>query len=551
MDNVRLLMIAGLCIVSLLIWQAWQRDYGALESPWSRSASTESTASKGGDVPTVDNGKETSAAVSDQEVEPGSKEGSYTRVRTDVLDLDINKIGAVIEKAKLLEFPVSVDPPQKPFVLLDRSESLTFMVQGGLRSSDVAPDHHSEYRSDQNAYEMKAGENSLKVEFTWGPAQGLTVRKIYTFERGSYLVNLRYEITNEGSNPWAGRVYAQIQRSQSESRVGFIYTYTGAAISSLEKRYEKIDFDDMQEKPVERDVSNGWAAILQHYFVAALVPDPKETYHYYSKILDDGKRYLIGLYGPEVNVRAGADHTVGMGIYLGPKLQDVLEKIAPGLELTVDYGVLWFIGKPIFWLLEKLHRFIGNWGWAIVFVTVILKVMFFQLSAASYRSMAKMKKLQPRLQALRERHEDDRMKMNQAVMELYKEEKVNPFGGCLPILVQIPVFIALYWVLLESVELRQATFGYWIKDLSAPDPFFVLPVLMGVTMLIQYYLNPTPIDPIQQKVMQLLPIVLTVFFSFFPSGLVLYWLANNVLSIGQQWLINKQYGETAHPAKVG
>ncbi len=551
MDNVRLLMIAGLCIISLLIWQAWQRDYGSLESPWPRSTTGETTAPKEADIPTIEHGKEASAAVSDEEAEPEGKEDSYVRVRTDVLDLNINKIGAVIEKAKLLEFPVSVDASDKPFVLLDRSESLTFVVQGGLRSADVAPDHHSEYRSEQSAYDLENAKNSLKVVFTWGPVQGLTVRKIYTFERGSYLVNLRYEIANEGPNPWAGRVYGQLQRSHSESRAGFIYTYTGAAISSPEKPYEKIDFDDMQEKPIERDVANGWAAMLQHYFVVALVPDPKEIFHYYSKILDDGKRYLIGLYGPEVTVPSGADDAIDMRIFLGPKLQHSLEKIAPGLELTVDYGVLWFIGKPIFWLLEQLHRFTGNWGWAIVGVTVILKVMFFQLSAASYRSMAKMKKLQPRLQALRERHEDDRMKMNQAVMELYKEEKVNPFGGCLPILVQIPVFIALYWVLLESVELRQAPFGFWIKDLSAPDPFFVLPVLMGATMLIQYKLNPTPIDPMQQKVMQLLPIVLTVFFSFFPSGLVLYWLANNVLSIGQQWLINKQYGEAAHPAKAG
>ena len=551
MDNIRLLMIAGLCIISLLIWQAWQRDYGSLESPWSRSTTGETTAPEGTDIPTVEHGKEASAAVSDEEVEPQGKEDSYVHVRTDVLDLDINKIGGVIEKAKLREFPVSVDAPDKPFVLLDRSESLTFVVQGGLRSTDVAPDHHSEYRSEQNAYELENAKNSLKVVFTWGPVQGLTVRKIYTFERGSYLVNLRYEIANEGPNPWAGRVYGQLQRSQSEAGAGFIYTYTGAAISSPEKPYEKIDFDDMQEKPIERDVANGWAAMLQHYFVVALVPDPKEIYHYYSKILDDGKRYLIGLYGPELNVPSGADDAIDMRIFLGPKLQHSLEKIAPGLELTVDYGVLWFIGKPIFWLLEQLHRFTGNWGWAIVGVTVILKVMFFQLSAASYRSMAKMKKLQPRVQALRERHEDDKMKMNQAVMELYKQEKVNPFGGCLPILVQIPVFIALYWVLLESVELRQAPFGFWIKDLSAPDPFFVLPVLMGATMLIQYKLNPTPIDPMQQKVMQLLPIVLTVFFAFFPSGLVLYWLANNVLSIGQQWLINKQYGEAAHPAKAG
>ena len=279
--------------------------------------------------------------------------------------------------------------------------------------------------------------------------------------------------------------------------------------------------------------------MLQHYFVGAWVPPRGENYHYYTQLLKDGTRYVLGMYGQPVTVPAGTQHSFEMTLYAGPKIQDVMQEIAPGLELTVDYGWLWFLSQPLFWLLDLLHSMIGNWGIAIILVTLLIKLAFFHLSATSYKSMAQMRKLQPKLMSLKERYGDDRTKMNQAMMDMYRKEKINPLAGCLPILVQIPVFIALYWVLLESVELRQASF-MWLPDLSLPDPWFVLPLLMGATMLIQHHLNPAPMDPVQQKVMMLLPIIFTVFFAFFPAGLVLYWVVNNVLSIAQQWVITKK-----------
>lgn len=319
-----------------------------------------------------------------------------------------------------------------------------------------------------------------------------------------------------------------------------IYTYGGAVLSSPEQRYEKIDYDDMREEKLSRDVVNGWIAMLQHYFISAIIPaSNKETHHFYTNTLPDN-RFAVGTITPAVDVPQGNKNTLSYQVYLGPKIQKELAKLADNLELTVDYGVLWFIAKPLFWCLEVFHTVTKNWGWSIILVTLMLKIVFYQLSAAGYRSMAKMRRVQPRLLAIRERFKNDRAKLNQAMMDIYKKEKINPLGGCFPILIQIPVFIALYWVLLESVELRQTPFILWIKDLSAPDPFFVLPLVMGATMLIQQKLNPAPLDPIQEKIMMALPIVFTVFFAFFPSGLVLYWVVNNILSIIQQWMITRK-----------
>jgi YidC/Oxa1 family membrane protein insertase len=315
-------------------------------------------------------------------------------------------------------------------------------------------------------------------------------------------------------------------------------TYIGAAISSPEKRYEKLPFDEMGSTPLDRTITGGWAAMLQHYFVAALVPPANEPFQYYTKALDQ-HRYIVGMYGPQQQVEPGQSISLTSTIYAGPKDQDRLEQLAPGLDLTVDYGSLWFLSKPLFWWMQKLHAWTGNWGWAIILLTLTVKAALYRLAAASYRSMAHMKQVQPRLVALRERYANDKQRLNQAMMELYKQEKINPLGGCLPVLVQIPVFLALYWVLLESVELRQAPFIGWIKDLSTYDPYFVLPVLMGISMFVQQRMNPAPPDPVQAKVMQILPVVFTVFFIFFPAGLVLYWLVNNVLSIAQQWLITR------------
>ena len=318
-----------------------------------------------------------------------------------------------------------------------------------------------------------------------------------------------------------------------------IYTYTGAVLSSPDDRYEKISFGDMEDKDEEAQISNGWAAMIQHYFLTAVLPaDTEAAYRYYTRSFSSG-HYSIGNVSPALRVAPGQRGELTGYLYIGPKLQSVLETLAEGLELTVDYGFLWFLAKPLFWCLERLYEWTGNWGWSIILVTCLLKILFYHLSAAGYRSMANMRRVQPRLMAIRERHKEDRARLNQAMMQIYKEEKINPFGGCFPILVQIPVFLALYWVLLESVELRQADFIFWLKDLSNKDPFFVLPIIMGATMLIQQKLNPAPMDPMQEKVMKALPFVFTVFFAFFPSGLVLYWVTNNVLSIAQQWLITR------------
>lgn len=549
MDNIRLILLTALCLVVLLIWQAWQKDYRTVKVPSAVSTQPSPDHPDKGrsDVPAAPTPAAPPPGTTEPDV-PLSDPSQLIRVRTDTLDVVINKQGAVMEKAKLLTYPVAADSPNQPFVLLENTRGRYFAAQGGFRSNQRAPDHHTLYEAEASEYALREGEDQLEVTLRWRSPEGLEVSKVFTFRRGTFLVHLRYEIKNEGTEPWSGRMYSQLQRNTATESGGMIYTYTGVAVSSPEKRYEKIEYDDMVEVPIDRDIAGGWAAILQHYFLAALIPDAKTLYHYYSLVPKDSDRYVVGMLGPEVQVPSGGDAVTGIDLYVGPKLQHVLEGLAPGLELTVDYGFLWFFGQPIFWLLEKLHRLTGNWGWAIVLVTVVVKLLFYQLSAMSYRSMAKMKKLTPRMTALRERYGDDKMAMNQALMEMYKEEKVNPFGGCLPILVQIPVFIALYWVLLESVELRQASFGFWIKDLSTPDPYFVLPLLMGVTMVIQYKLNPTPTDPIQQRIMQTLPVVFTVFFAFFPSGLVLYWLANNVLSIAQQWMINRQYGDSPAPA---
>jgi YidC/Oxa1 family membrane protein insertase len=351
---------------------------------------------------------------------------------------------------------------------------------------------------------------------------------------------VRYDVSNNSTETWRARLYDQLQRTVDPKRRKLVYTFTGPAISTPEKRYEKFDFDDLEDTPIDVSTKNGWISILQHYFVAALVPPADAEFHYSSKILA-GNRYLVGFYGPAIEVPAGSTGAFETTIYAGPKLQHVLERTAPGLELTVDFGVLWFIAKPLFLILELIQKLTGNWGWAIILLTLLIKLIFYPLSAAGYRSMAKMRRVQPRLVALKERYSNDRQRMNQAMMELYKEEKINPLGGCFPIVVQIPVFISLYWVLLESVELRQAPFILWIDNLSSKDPYFVLPLLMGVSMWFQQKLNPAPIDPVQQKVMQILPVVFTVFFAFFPSGLVLYWVVNNILSIAQQWTITRTF----------
>ncbi len=547
MDNLRVVLYAALAVILFFMWQAWQRDYAA-PIPAATAPATQPSAAPPPDVPAPPQprGRATDQPVSAASAPPESI--SPIRVQTDVLQIDIDPQGGDIRHARLLKYPVSADKPQQPVVLMDDQPPQVLFTQSGLLSKAVAPNHHARYRSAQDAYRLAADADRLQVTLDWQAPDGLRVSKVYTFQRGSYVVELAYRLQNSATTAHALQPYYQLQRGKpAGSGMGLVYTYTGGVLYSPEDKYQKIDFDDMAEGDLQRSVQGGWVAMIQHYFLSAWIPDAREIDHYYTKAVDD-THYVIGFVAPEIRLDSGAAAEHKARLYLGPKRQDELAKVAPGLELTIDYGILTVIAQPIFWLMKHIHGWVGNWGAAIILLTLLIKLVFYKLSETSYRSMANMRRLQPRLMALKERYGDDRQRMQQAMMEMYKTEKINPLGGCLPILVQVPVFIALYWVLLESVELRQAPLVGWIKDLSAADPYFVLPIIMGATMLIQQRLSPAPLDPIQQKVMMAMPIVFTAFFAFFPAGLVLYWVVNNTLSIAQQWMITRRVEQQAKPA---
>jgi YidC/Oxa1 family membrane protein insertase len=415
-----------------------------------------------------------------------------------------------------------------------------FITQSGLLGGG-APNHAAIYSSTADSYSLKDGQDKLEVVLQWRNAQGLLVDKVYTFYRGRYDFDLEYRIANHSPSTWQGSMYRQFKRTENtgieQSR--FLYTYTGGVVSNSDNPYEKIDFSDMEEKDLKQEIKQGWVAMIQHYFVGAWIGEKEDTNHVYTKV-SDGNKYVIGMVTPQPSIAPGSTGSIKARAYVGPKLQEQLSEVAPNLQLTVDYGWLTILAEPIFWVMKWIQSVVGNWGWTIILLTILIKLVFYKLSETSYKSMANLRRVHPRLQSLKERFGDDKQGMQQAMMKIYQEEKINPLGGCLPILVQIPVFIALYWVLLESVEMRQAPFILWLDDLSSKDPYYVLPLLMGASMLIQQKLNPSPLDPVQAKIMMMLPVVFTVFFAFFPAGLVLYWVANNVLSIAQQWVITKR-----------
>ncbi|GMR07889.1 MAG: membrane protein insertase YidC [Gammaproteobacteria bacterium] len=552
MEALRFILFLALAIVSVLIYEAWQEDNATPEvnvtasAPQAPQAAQQQTSQQNAEVPgtpenTATQPSDAPAALS-VEAATDAPRGKRVRVRTDVYDLQIDTIGGDIRILELSQYPIEVGKPENYFRLLNDTTKDFFVSQMGLLGDAEPPNHHASFTTVKLDYRLEEGRDELKVPLHW-QGNGLSITKVYTFRRGLYQIDIDYEIKNGSGSTWQGRVYRQLQRSRPSEVSRFLYTYTGGVISSEENPYEKIDFDDMDEEAISQDFTGGWVAMIQHYFIGAILGGKDELNHYFSKALPNG-RYVIGNVSPRLNIENGATGTLHSSMFIGPKIQEVMEKAAPNLELTVDFGWLTFLAKPVFWLLDWFHGFLGNWGWAIIFTTIVIKLLFYKLSEASYRSMARMKKISPRMQQLKERFGDDKKKMNQALMDLYKREKINPLGGCLPILIQIPVFIALYWTLLESVELRQASFIFWWNDLSSPDPFFVLPIIMGITMVLQQKLNPTPMDPTQAKVMMVLPIVFTVFFLFFPSGLVLYWVVNNTLSILQQWVINKRLGAT-------
>ena len=558
MDNVRLILIMSLGFILLLMYKAWQQDYGP--KPQQPVASTSTTAGQNLDntsssVPSISNSSSeeipTITSTTSPVELPVAKNthplasNSRIFVETDVFKLELDTMGGDVRRIYLPNYPVAIDKPDEPMILMNDTLPNLFVAQSGLVSKEGAPTHLTAYTSEKSHYKLK--DESLDVKLSWQKA-GIKVTKIYTFHKGSYVIGVKYIVENNSENQWQGSLYGQFQRNKADlggSR--FLYTYMGGAISSPDKLYEKITFDHMQDGSFNKENrapwKQGWAAMLQHYFVAAWIPNPDQPYKYETAVFSGG-RNALRLKGPQKTIAPNQQETFNITLYAGPKIQKKLGELAPGLELTVDYGWLWFLAQPVFWMMSKIHQWLGNWGWAIIIITIMIKLAFFHLSATSYKSMANMRRLQPRLASLKERYGDDKARLNKAMMEMYKKEKINPLGGCLPIVVQIPVFIALYWVLLDSIELRQAPFIFWIKDLSTQDPYYVLPVIMGITMFLQHHLNPAPVDPIQKKVMMALPFVFTIFFAFFPAGLVLYWVVNNILSISQQWVITKKIDDT-------
>ncbi len=539
MEHLRLLLIVALTFTGFQLWEAWQKDYAPPPAKSSTVANQSAVpTSVQPQAPTLgDAHADASATLSSADASTQNAAKTIT-ARSDLFELQISTAGGTLESVSLLGYPTSTAAGAPPVELLGTDASRVFIQESGLTGDDSLPNHHTVYVADANSYQLADGADQLVVPLRWTAPNGVTVEKRIILKRGNYAITIEHEIVNNSSATIRAHLYEQLKRNTESSRRGMVYTFTGPALSTPEKRFAKFKFDDIKDKPIAVTATGAWVGIIQHYFVTALIPPSDTDYHFYSKVLDDS-HYLVGYQGPETAVAPAGTQTLTSRVYIGPKRHDIIADVAPGLELSVDFGALWFIAKPLFMTLRFIHDITGNWGFAIILVTLLLKLMFFPLSAAGYRSMANMRRVQPRMLALRERFADDRTQLNQAMMKLYKDEKINPLGGCLPIVIQIPVFIALYWVLLESVEMRQAPFILWVHDLSEKDPFFVLPLLMGISMWGQQRLNPAPIDPMQAKVMQVMPIMFTAFFAFFPSGLVLYWFVNNMLSIAQQWQITR------------
>jgi YidC/Oxa1 family membrane protein insertase len=475
------------------------------------------------------------------------------RVTTDVLDLEIALAGGTLVKADLPKYP-RVKGEAAPVRLLNRDRHF-YHLQTGLSDAGAGgarPTHQAVFTAAQPAFSLNAGSDGLRVPLTWtDAASGVTVTKTYVLRRGQYRIDLEYTVDNRGAAPWRAASYAQILRDDPPVERSMFsvesYAFQGPAYYDGTK-YQKLDRTDAEDRALSRDITGGWIAGMQHHFTTAVVPAAGQAYKY--TLQTEGQQYLLSVAGPAVEVAPQSGATFKETLFVGPKLQAQLETTGPRLDLVADYGVLTLLAKPLFWMLEKAHNAVGNWGWAIVIVTFLLKLLFYPLSESSGKSMAKMRLLAPRVKNLQETYKDDREKLGRAMMDLYKREKVNPVAGCLPIIIQMPVFFAFYWVLLESVEMRQAPFMGWIQDLSAKDPFFVLPLIMAVAMFVQTKLNPTPPDPIQAKVFMILPIVMSVTFAFFPAGLVLYWVTNTVLSILQQWNINRRIEAEAKRARA-
>jgi YidC/Oxa1 family membrane protein insertase len=539
MDIQRTVLWVVFSLSLLLLWDNWMR-YNGKQSMFFPSA-TQPAKPAAGAAPKSDVPQATVAAPSPAAVPAGTTpvKSAIVTVTTDVIKADIDTVGGELKRLELLKHKDTIDPAMN-MVLFDANAQHTYVGQTGLIGG-AFPNHKS-------GFVAKAGPRTLdgakELQLVLESEQnGVKLVKTYTFQRGSYTIGVKHDVVNNSGAPIAPSLYLQLVRDGSKpaGESKFYSTFTGPVVYTDTDKFQKMEFEDIEKGKAKHaaKADDGWIALVQHYFVSAVLPPANTPREIYTKKID-ANLYALGTILPMGSIAPGATGSMNASLYSGPQESATLEKLAPGLELVKDYGWLTIVAKPIFWLMDQIHKVLGNWGWTIIVLTIMIKLAFFPLSAASYRSMAKMKTVTPKMTAIRERFKSDPQKMNQAMMELYKTEKINPLGGCLPIVVQIPVFIALYWVLLASVEMRNAPWLGWIHDLASPDPFYILPVVMAVSMFIQTKLNPTPPDPIQAKVMLFMPIAFSVMFFFFPSGLVLYWVVNNVLSIAQQWVITKK-----------
>ena len=550
--QIRVFLWVGLGFLLYLNFQAWMKAYppAAPDRPVAESTAA-APAGNGADglsaeLPTV-TGEAAPAPTPGTvpESAPGQPASSgKVRIRTDVLDIDASLAGAELIRADILQYPEHKDDPTTPVRLFNTdSPDTQFRFQSGLTTGEAGrnePNHKAAFTSGAAEYSLADGADVLEVPFSWSDGAGLAVTKTFTFRRGAYEVGLRYDVENGTAGPVTLASYAQFLRHSLGNERSMwdpeTFAFRGPAYYDG-NAYHKLDIEDSDDQALSLSVTDGWIASMQHHFVAAAVPAASRPYQFELRVED--MDYLLRAVGPAQVVPAGTGAEFSETLFVGPKLQEQLKSAGPRLELTADYGMLTILAQPLFKLMSWIYGFVGNWGWTIIIVTFLIKLVFYKLSETSGRSMAKMKTIAPRLKALQERHKDDRQAQATAMMNLYKTEKINPVAGCLPVLVQIPFFLAFYWVLLESVEMRQAPFMGWIQDLSSRDPYFVLPILMGGAMFAQFKLNPTPPDPVQAKVFAFMPVVMTFMFMWFPAGLVLYWLTNTVLSIAQQWKINR------------
>jgi YidC/Oxa1 family membrane protein insertase len=548
METQRLIALFVFFFSGFLLWTAWQKQHMPLLSP--PTVATQPGAASN-PVPTPSGAAASGSGAPAATVSSAPSTGQLTRgerikVSTDLINAEIDTNGADLRQIELVKHKASEDKTLNLRLFNDNTAQI-YVAQSGLIGADL-PNHKTQFKAESNSYSLQQGNDSLSVKLFADEANGVKVMKEYVFHRGTYVVDVHFDIVNGGATAIKPDAYFQFLRfgePPSTSPFG-ISTFAGPAIFTEEKKFQKVGFADIdkEKRDYPQKSKDGWLAMLQHYFVAAWLPKNGAEREFFTKKVGE-KLYTAGIVIPAGQIAPGATGSLTVPLYVGPQEVEKLAKLAPGLDLTIDYGWLTIIASPLFKVLSYIHSWVGNWGIAIILLTVLIKLLFFPLSAASYKSMAKMKLLAPKLQKLKEQYGDDKAKMNQAMMELYKTEKVNPLGGCLPIVIQIPVFISLYWVLLAAVELRHAPFFGWIKDLSAMDPFYILPVIMGATMFLQTKLNPTPPDPVQAKIMLYMPLVFSVMFLWFPAGLVLYWTVNNLLSIAQQWQINRMTEQAA------